>query len=440
LAASYVDAHVELAYASTVHGVQGQTSHTAHLVLDSHTDAAAAYVGMTRGRVANTAHLVADDVPAGRAQWIDAAARQRADLGVAAARERARQEAAGYAQRRPEPSRTQQRRLARVLDELHDEWAIQTQAREQLDALGPRLQAAQADADERRQVEQVLHPLRERAQTAAGHAQAAEARAETARARIDERGRQISAALRGQWDGERQTARQAAQSLQDDPGGRVLGRLSGRRRDLRHDQALVEAWGQRWQQVKPELADPAAARDQVGWHPSNDHIDAGIAEFAHAQAEQGMPEQTRLVDDAVIARADARDAQNAYDRQDQQVNGAYLRHASARGWHNTHAELPEFTRRYQQAQRTHDDASARIDQLSTDPAVRAQPDPDRWLADAHRSWQADYSEQQAQARARERVRAAREAAARAEREPAYRSPSFTRSSPSRDYGGRDFGR
>ena len=42
-----------------MHGVQGDTVTTAHLVIGDHTGAAAAYVGMTRGRAANTAHLVA---------------------------------------------------------------------------------------------------------------------------------------------------------------------------------------------------------------------------------------------------------------------------------------------------------------------------------------------------------------------------------------------
>jgi hypothetical protein len=50
LPAAYVTDHVELAYASTVHGVQRDTVTTAHLVIGDHTGAASAYVGMTRGR------------------------------------------------------------------------------------------------------------------------------------------------------------------------------------------------------------------------------------------------------------------------------------------------------------------------------------------------------------------------------------------------------
>ena len=65
--AGYVRDHVELAYATTVYGAQGETTGTGHLVLGEHTSAASAYVAMTRGRDDNVAHLVADDVEDARA-------------------------------------------------------------------------------------------------------------------------------------------------------------------------------------------------------------------------------------------------------------------------------------------------------------------------------------------------------------------------------------
>ena len=52
---AYAHEHVELAYATTVHGAQGETTHTGHLLLGEHTHAAAAYVAMTRGREDNVA-------------------------------------------------------------------------------------------------------------------------------------------------------------------------------------------------------------------------------------------------------------------------------------------------------------------------------------------------------------------------------------------------
>ena len=81
LPADYVAQHVELDYATTVHGVQGETVDHAHLLLGETTGAAAAYVAMTRGRHTNTAHLVAETLDDARAQWIDAFSRDRADLG-----------------------------------------------------------------------------------------------------------------------------------------------------------------------------------------------------------------------------------------------------------------------------------------------------------------------------------------------------------------------
>ena len=94
LPADYVTAHVELAYASTAHGVQGDTVTAAHVVIGEHTGAASAYVGMTRGRTANTAHLVAADLAEAREQWIAVFGRDRADLGPGHAAELAAREAA----------------------------------------------------------------------------------------------------------------------------------------------------------------------------------------------------------------------------------------------------------------------------------------------------------------------------------------------------------
>jgi len=101
LPAAYVTDHVELAYASTVHGVQGDTVTAAHVVIGDQTGAASAYVGMTRGRAANTAHLVAADPAEAREQWIDVFGRDRADLGPGHAAELAAREAAPYAPLRP---------------------------------------------------------------------------------------------------------------------------------------------------------------------------------------------------------------------------------------------------------------------------------------------------------------------------------------------------
>ncbi len=84
--AEYAREFVELAYATTVHGAQGDTVDRAHVALSDTIGAAAAYVAMTRGRECNTAHIVAEDVEHARQQWIDVFGRDRADLGPTHAR------------------------------------------------------------------------------------------------------------------------------------------------------------------------------------------------------------------------------------------------------------------------------------------------------------------------------------------------------------------
>jgi hypothetical protein len=71
LPGSYVAADLTLGYASTVHAAQGRTVDTAHAVIGGGTDAAGAYVALTRGRDRNTAHVVTtatgDDAATGQA-------------------------------------------------------------------------------------------------------------------------------------------------------------------------------------------------------------------------------------------------------------------------------------------------------------------------------------------------------------------------------------
>ena len=113
LPAGYAREQVELAYATTVYGAQGETTGTGHLVLGEHTSGSAAYVGMTRGRENNVAHLVADDVEEARALWDAALGRDRADLGPAQAARRAAADVDRYAPHRP---------LVAALAELRAAW------------------------------------------------------------------------------------------------------------------------------------------------------------------------------------------------------------------------------------------------------------------------------------------------------------------------------
>ncbi|HEY0951708.1 MobF family relaxase [Nocardioides sp.] len=106
LPAEYANRFVELAYATTVHGAQGETVDRAHVAIGDTTGAAAAYVAMTRGREGNTAHLVAETVEDARRQWVEVFARDRADLGPARAKRQAIEAIDRYGsqqRRRPAP-------------------------------------------------------------------------------------------------------------------------------------------------------------------------------------------------------------------------------------------------------------------------------------------------------------------------------------------------
>lgn len=87
--AHYAARFVELVYATTVHGAQGETVDRAHVTISETTGAAAAYVAMTRGRHENVAHLVAETVDDAKAQWAAVFNRDRADLGPAHAKRQA---------------------------------------------------------------------------------------------------------------------------------------------------------------------------------------------------------------------------------------------------------------------------------------------------------------------------------------------------------------
>lgn len=117
--AGYFREHVELAYATTVYGAQGETTGTGHLVLGKHTTAASAYVAMTRGRVDNLIHIVAEDLQDARRQWDDVFGRDRADLGPTVAAQRATQDLDRYG------TQTPVRPLDEVLAELRAAWTQQ---------------------------------------------------------------------------------------------------------------------------------------------------------------------------------------------------------------------------------------------------------------------------------------------------------------------------
>lgn len=121
--APYVREQVELAYATTVYGAQGETTHAGHVLLGDHTSAGSAYVGMTRGRHSNVAHLVAEDVNDARRQWQQMFSSDRADLGPAHATQLAADDIARYG-----PARS----VDAALGQLHAAWTKQAVLAESL--------------------------------------------------------------------------------------------------------------------------------------------------------------------------------------------------------------------------------------------------------------------------------------------------------------------
>jgi hypothetical protein len=87
--------YTHLAYASTAYGVQGTTVDESHTVLSDTLDASGVYVGMTRGRNTNRLHIVGSDLGDAREQFIAALERDRADRGLTAATQAARESIAG---------------------------------------------------------------------------------------------------------------------------------------------------------------------------------------------------------------------------------------------------------------------------------------------------------------------------------------------------------
>lgn len=102
----YAADHVHLAYASTVHGIQGET--TDESIVGPGVDAAGLYVGMTRGRTRNEAIVIARRGAAAREQIADSMLRGVPEVSVGDSVRAARAELSRAARANPEngdPSR-----------------------------------------------------------------------------------------------------------------------------------------------------------------------------------------------------------------------------------------------------------------------------------------------------------------------------------------------
>ncbi|WP_092194901.1 MobF family relaxase [Blastococcus tunisiensis] len=375
LPAQYVTAHVELAYATTAHGAQGDTVTAAHLVVGEDTGAAAAYVGMTRGREANVAHLVAADPGDAREQWLAVFARDRADLGPAHAARLAAAEAARYATPRP---------LELALADLHSAWTVEQRCLERLAHELPRRDALREVV-----ALESAHADRAAALTDAYRQTGIDARHATAR--VDASGAVVTAetdrirdTLLANWESERLAVREAAQVVLDGPG-----RLRLRRAAVNRAGEQLVDWADAWRPYLPAMpTDPQQIARLADRSDDRPRLWTAFDSYARHHAQRAHPEHAQLRATAATAQETHRHAGAAVVDARRQQEDRLARFGSL-AWTLDPAERLADTDRAIAAARAELAAiRARIARLMAEPALLAQPS-DR-LAQERDTWRAHH--------------------------------------------------
>ncbi|SHN88520.1 conjugative relaxase domain-containing protein, TrwC/TraI family [Geodermatophilus obscurus] len=360
LPADYVTSHVELAYASTAHGVQGDTVATAHVVVGEHTGAASAYVGMTRGRTANTAHLVAEDLAEARQQWIAVFSRNRADLGPGHAAQMAAAEAAHYAAPRP---------LQEVLADLREAWTAEQRCLTRLALLQPmRDRLAEIVPIHTGHADQIA-ALQAGRRTSAVAANQATQQVEASGRAVTAHAERIRADLLGRWDSERDAARAAARVVLDGPG-----RLRLRRAAVTHASGQLADWADRWRPHLRQLpGDPGRLAQLADRSDDRPALATAFGAAARRAAEHAHSEHAVLRAAADAARCEHEQAGHA-------LAEAERRRDDELGWFGALGPTPDPAGRLADLDRDiaadqHGLAAARarIAQLQDLPALAGQP-------------------------------------------------------------------
>jgi len=368
LPASYVQDHLELAYATTVYGAQGHTVAAAHLLVGEHTGAAAAYVGMTRGRQSNIAHLVAGSVKDARAQWMATFARDRADLGPAHAARLAAVEAATYATGRP---------LEQVLDDLRAAWTLQAD-------LTAHIGQASSIRDElarivplRAQSDPQIAQLRAAEQQAWVDSDHARDRLSQTEAAITTATRDLAHDLNDRWDRAYPNTARAAETI------RVgTGRFGRGRAEVNAARENLTSWARGWQPILTDvtglpagaLLDPDQLATRMPYNGSS-AFHAAINRYAEHAAGQAHPELeanrhgVQVADQHVRHAKDMRTAaENARAHQFDELGLGSLAHTDrpARQLAAAENNLSTLTLQLTQTQ-------GRISALGREPAIRTLP-------------------------------------------------------------------
>jgi exodeoxyribonuclease V alpha subunit len=373
LPVDYVTAHVELAYATTAHGAQGDTVTAAHLVVGEVTGAAAAYVGMTRGRTANTAHLVATDPSEAREQWLAVFARDRADLGPAHAARLAAAEAARYATGRP---------LEQALADLRQAWTAEQRCLDRLAADLPRRDALRDIV-----ALEAAHADRAAALTEAYRQTGIDARNATARA--DASGAVVTAeigrirdTLLDSWDTGRGAARDAAHVVLDGPR-----RLQLRRAAVNRAGEQLTDWANAWRPYLPAMpTEPQQIARLADRSDDRPRLWTAFDSYARHHAEHAHPEHAPLRATAATAQETHRHAGAAVADARRQHEDRLARFGPV-AWTLDPAErLADTDRRIAAAHTDLAAVRARITRLTAEPALLTQP-ADR-LARERDTWRA----------------------------------------------------
>ena len=274
LPAEYVAEHTHLAYAATAYGVQGATVPGSHTVLSDALDASGVYVGMTRGQETNRLHVVAADVDDAREQFVAALERDRADRGLVAATQAAREAVAGLAADGPvRVVNAERARLAQRIERAEREAGKWERV---VAALDRQRAAHRAEADDQQEV------------VAAADARAARVRAEVASPLIEQAAADGLAYLTGRerlW--EAQTAHGQAGRLRRRAAGRAATEAADAHR------ATEDAVRRRWGGL------PSGAGGLEPWAETvagkQADADPRVTETRH-DAEQTHREQSRLAE------------------------------------------------------------------------------------------------------------------------------------------------
>ncbi len=381
---AYARQHVELAYAATVYGAQGETIRVGHLLLSEHTSSSSAYVGMTRGRVHNLAHLVADSIEDARQQWAEVFARDHADLGPTFAACRAADDVERYGEQQP------QRPLESVLADLWNAWSTEADLIETQRRLVEERAALQ-------QVETITAryaPERQRLRDVKALADSRWADTRRALDSLDTRlaadHRTIETQVWTAWHAELAQANGHAHAVLRRAG--LLGQRSQRVREA-HDH--LSAFGARWRTAVPDLpTDPVALAEQltsaVSWLHSDRVIESMNAYIAE-QVAAAHPDADAIRSAERVAYQARQDAERAYLDVEDRYSLEVSPYRYTTSITDPTAQLAQRVESLTRVEATLATTQAAIARLLREPALRSLP---TTALDAQRlTWQTDRTRQ-----------------------------------------------